>query len=453
MGSITEPISCLEKGELKVSALTNKEMYHQHHHGRSAHNMSVTSLRKKSDLALLSKVRWGCLGAVLANLQEVFLGTKLAVLFPAIPVAIVAQYRHFGSAWVFALSLLGLIPLAERVSFLTEQIAYYTGPTVGGLLNATCGNATELIIALLALRLEKITVVKCSLVGSVLSNLLLVLGSSLFCGGLFNLHKEQTFERKQADVNSGLLILGLLCLMLPLAFRYYAVASGIEALKPTLLLSRICSIVMLLAYVAFLFFQLKTHRQIFEAQEKDVEDDDDDEDDTVNSEDEAVIGFPSAMVWLLGMTAVIALLSEYVVGTIEEASQYWGISVSFNSIILLPIVGNAAEHAGAIIFAFKNKLDITLGVSLGSATQVSMFVIPLTVVVAWIMGIRMDLDFKLLETTSLFVGVLVTVFTLQDGTSHYMKGLVLLLCYVAIGACFFVLKISPDQENFLHLGV
>ncbi|KAK1307220.1 Vacuolar cation/proton exchanger 1a [Acorus calamus] len=364
MGSITEPISSLEKGELKVSALTNKEMYHQHHHGRSAHNISVTSLRKKSDLALLSKVRWGCLGAVLANLQEVFLGTKLAVLFPAIPVAIVAQYRHFGSAWVFALSLLGLIPLAERVSFLTEQIAYYTGPTVGGLLNATCGNATELIIALLALRLEKITVVKCSLVGSVLSNLLLVLGSSLFCGGLFNLHKEQIFERKQADVNSGLLILGLLCLMLPLAFRYYAVASGIEALKPTLLLSRICSIVMLLAYVAFLFFQMKTHRKIFEAQE-----------------------------------------------------------------------------------------DITLGVSLGSATQVSMFVIPLTVVVAWIMGIRMDLDFKLLETTSLFVGVLVTVFTLQDGTSHYMKGLVLLLCYVAIGACFFVLKISPDQENFLHLGV
>ncbi|KAK1298187.1 Vacuolar cation/proton exchanger 1a [Acorus calamus] len=461
MGSITkqqqqqgyvEP-GCLERGDNMKGPLMNKENvhhHHHHHHGfRSAHNMSTTSLRKKSDLSLVSKLKWGFLRNFLANLQQVFLGTKLAILIPAIPLAIFAFYYHFGSAWVFALSLLGLIPLAERVSFLTEQIAYYTGPTVGGLLNATCGNATELIIALLALKQQKITVLKCSLVGSVLSNLLLVLGSSLFCGGLFNISKEQKFERKQADVNSVLLILGLLCLMLPMTFRYYAVASGIQAIQPTLQLSRVCSIVMLLAYVGFLFFQLKTHRQIFEAQEEV----DDDNDDDVVSDEEPVIGFPSAIVWLLGMTVVIALLSEYVVGTIEAASEYWGVSVGFNSIILLPIVGNAAEHAGAVIFAFKNKLDITLGVSLGSATQVSMFVIPITVIVAWIMGIPMDLDFKLLETASLFVAVLVTAFTLQDGTSHYIKGLVLLLCYVAIGACFFVLKISPDQANGLNLGV
>ncbi|GFY93162.1 cation exchanger 3 [Actinidia rufa] len=227
-------------------------------------HVSSSSLRKKSDMSLVSKVPIGLVRRVLANLQEVILGTKLSILFPAIPWAIIAQSYGFGRSWIFALSLLGLTPLAERVSFLTEQIAYYTGPTVGGLLNATCGNATELIIAILALTQHKVDVVKYSLLGSILSNLLLVLGTSLFCGGLVT--KEQTFDRKQADVNSILLLLALLCHMLPLMFRY---AGGSEALtaKPTLELSRVSSIVMLGVYFAYLVFQLWTHRKLFEAHE------------------------------------------------------------------------------------------------------------------------------------------------------------------------------------------
>ncbi|CAA7389901.1 unnamed protein product [Spirodela intermedia] len=426
----------------------NKEITRHHHHGRTAHNMSSSSLRKKSDLSLVSKVRWSFLRDFLGNLQEVFLGTKLFILFPTVPLAVAANYYNFGSAWLFALSLLGLTPLAERVSFLTEQIAYYTGPTVGGLLNATCGNATELIIALFALSKGKIEVVKCSLVGSILSNLLLVLGSSLFLGGIANLSaKEQRYDRKQADVSTSLLLLGVLCHMLPLMFKY-GTSGGertVEAGVPTLQLSRACSIVMLLAYVAYIFFQLKTHRQFFEAQE-----DEDENGVEAVSEEQPAICFGSALAWLVGMTAVIALLSEYVVGTIEAAAESWSISVSFISIILLPIVGNAAEHAGAIIFAFKNKLDITLGVSLGSATQISMFVVPLSVTVAWIMGTPMDLDFQILETGSLLLAVLVTTFSLQDGTSHYLKGLVLLLCYVVISACFFVLKTPMTEGNGIH---
>jgi Ca2+:H+ antiporter len=164
-----------------------------------------------------------------------------------------------------------------------------------------------------------------------------------------------------------------------------------------------------------------------------------------------VIGFWSGFAWLVGMTIVIALLSEYVVDTIEDASDSWGLSVSFISIILLPIVGNAAEHAGAIIFAFKNKLDISLGVALGSATQISLFVVPLSVIVAWILGIKMDLNFNILETSSLALAIIITAFTLQDGTSHYMKGLVLLLCYVIIAACFFVDQIP--QPNDLDVGL
>ncbi|XP_058214492.1 vacuolar cation/proton exchanger 3-like isoform X1 [Rhododendron vialii] len=416
-------------------------------HGRTAHNMSSSSLRKKSDLALVSKVPCGLVRLLLANLQEVILGTKLSVLFPAIPAAIVAKCYGFGDPWVFALSLLGLTPLAERVSFLTEQIAYYTGPTVGGLLNATCGNATELIIAIFALIQYKVDVVKYSLLGSILSNLLLVLGTSLFCGGIANLTKEQKFDRRQGDVNSLLLLMALLCHILPLMFRYTGNSVAMTA-KPTLLLSRVCSIIMLIGYFAYLVFQLWTHRQVFETQEE--EDDSDD----LTSQEAPVIGFWSGFAWLAAMTAIIALLSEFVVGTIENASESWGISVSFISIILLPIVGNAAEHAGAVIFAFKNKLDISLGVALGSATQIAVFVVPLCVVTAWICGIKMDLDFNLLETGSLALSIIVTAFTLQDGTSHYMKGFVLLLCYIVIGACFFV---SPtptiNQANVLDLGV
>ncbi|XP_023545142.1 vacuolar cation/proton exchanger 3-like [Cucurbita pepo subsp. pepo] len=438
MASQSEPW-LMENGTLK--RLTKES---RHGHGRTAHNLSSSSLRKKSDLTLVSKIQFGCLRKFLINLQEVILGTKLSILFPAIPLAIVAQSFGFGRPWIFALSLLGLTPLAERVSFLTEQIAYFTGPTVGGLLNATCGNATELIIAILALTQGKIDVVKFSLLGSVLSNLLLVLGTSLFCGGIIN--KEQTYDRRQADVNALMLMLSLLCHLLPLLFGYAAssASSASTAAASTLHLSRASSIVMLAAYIAYLVFQLWTHRTLFETEET--------EDDDVSGE-EAVIGFWSAFAWLAGMTLLIALLSEYVVNTIEEASTTWGLSVSFLSIILLPIVGNAAEHAGAIIFAFKNKLDISLGVALGSATQIALFVIPLCVIVAWTMGVDMDLNFNLMETGSLGLAIIATAFTLQDGTSHYIKGLILLLCYIIIAACFFVSKTQEDDNNAPNLGL
>ncbi|KAK3000051.1 hypothetical protein RJ639_023833 [Escallonia herrerae] len=183
--------------------------------------MSSSSLRKKSDLTLVTKVRNRCLRMLLANLQEVLLGTKLSVLFPAIVLAIAAKCFNFGRVtvvflsfvlhsrlgkcychgskerfpWIFALSALGLTPLAERISFLTEQISYFTSPTVGGLLNATCGNATELIIVIFALIQHKVDIVKCSLLGSILSELLLVLGCSLLCGGLVNLTNEQNFDK------------------------------------------------------------------------------------------------------------------------------------------------------------------------------------------------------------------------------------------------------------------
>ncbi|KAG2263746.1 hypothetical protein Bca52824_070825 [Brassica carinata] len=439
-----------ESRERKRKLRDTKGFEQELRHGKTAHNMSSSSLRKKSDLRLIQKVPCKSLQNVLSNLQEVILGTKLAVLFLAIPLAVIADYYHYGRPLIFGLSLTGLTPLAERVSFLTEQLAFYTGPTVGGLLNATCGNATELIIAILALANNKVAVVKYSLLGSILSNLLLVLGSSLFCGGIANIRREQRFDRKQADVNFFLLLMGLLCHLLPLLLKYAATGEASASLinKMSLSLSRTSSIVMLIAYIAYLIFQLWTHRQLFEAQE---DDEDNAYNDEVTVEETPVIGFWSGFAWLAGMTLVIALLSEYVVATIEDASDSWGLSVSFISIILLPIVGNAAEHAGAIIFAFKNKLDISLGVALGSATQISLFVVPLSVIVAWTMGIKMDLNFNILETSCLALGIIITAFTLQDGTSHYMKGLVLMLCYVIIAACFFVDQIPQPKGTGLGM--
>ncbi|KAL5710283.1 Vacuolar cation/proton exchanger 3 [Ranunculus cassubicifolius] len=395
--------------------------------------------RSKTDIP----VPIDCVKQFLTNVHDVILGTKLSFLFLAIPLAIASHYFHFGHAYTFVLSLLALTPLAERVSFLTEQIAFYTGSTVGGLLNATCGNATELIIAIFALFQGKVDVVKYSLLGSILSNLLLVLGTSLFCGGIAHLKKEdkQRYDGTQANVNFLLLFLGLLCHMLPLMLRQ---TSGTDTLtdSPILQMSRIISIVMLIAYVSYLFFQLRTHREIFEAHE--VEDD--------HVAEAPVIGFASAFAWLVGMTVIIALLSEFVVGTIEDASTSWGISVSFLSIILLPIVGNAAEHAGAIIFAYKDKLDISLGVALGSATQISIFVVPLVVTVAWIGGIRMDLDLNLLETGSLALSIVVTAFTLQDGKSHYMKGLILIFCYIVVAVCFFFVNTPLRNSDSFTMG-
>ncbi|CAO2840839.1 unnamed protein product [Amaranthus hypochondriacus] len=412
---------------------------------KTAHRISSSSLRKKSDRSLALNIRPLLLRRILINLQEVILGTKICILFVAIPFAIVAKYHNFGRPWVFALSLLGLAPLAERVSFLTEQIAYYTGPTVGGLLNATCGNATELIIAIFALCQRKISVLKYSLLGSILSNLLLVLGSSLFIGGIANLSKAQRFDRNQSDVNILLLLLGVLCHALPLFSQYSKATAGTTSPADSiLLLSRVSSIVLLVAYIAYLFFQLKTHQQLFDSEE---EPDEDGENET------AVIGFWSAFSWLVGMTAVIALLSEFVVGTIEDASSSWGIPISFLSIILLPIVGNAAEHAGAVIFGYKNKLDISLGVALGSATQISIFVVPLCVIIAWIMHIKMDLSLSLLETSCFALSVLITAFTLQDGSSHYMKGGVLLLAYMIIAASFLILPSTTDEANLIGPGV
>ncbi|KAJ6836416.1 vacuolar cation/proton exchanger 3-like isoform X2 [Iris pallida] len=347
------------------------------------------------------------LGRLLRSISIVIMSAKINVLLPFGPLSIILHYLTRKHGLVFFFSLIGIIPLAERLGYATEQLAFYTGPTVGGLLNATFGNATEMIIAIYALKSGLIRVVQQSLLGSILSNMLLVLGCSFFSGGIVHCKKDQVFNKATAVVNSGLLLMAVMGLMFPAVLHF--THSEVQYGKSEVALSRFSSCIMLVAYGSYLVFQLKSHRNLYnpiDNEEGPIEDDSD--------EDEVPeVTLWEAISWLAVLTIWISVLSEYLVDAIEGASESLNMPMAFISVILLPIVGNAAEHASAIMFAMKDKLDITLGVAIGSSTQIAMFVIPFCVVVGWIMGKQMDLNFQLFETASLFITVLVVAFMLQ----------------------------------------
>ncbi|KAK7305302.1 hypothetical protein VNO77_43206 [Canavalia gladiata] len=377
-------------------------------------------------------------GIICRSIQVVIFSNRLNLLMPFGPLAILVQKLTGHHGWVFGLSLLGIMPLAERLGYATEQLAFYTGDTVGGLLNATFGNATELIISIYALRSGMTRVVQLSLLGSILSNMLLVLGCAFLSGGIVFHKKEQVFNKATASVNSGLLLMAVMGLLFPTVLRY--THTEIHVGKSELSLSRFSSCIMLVAYAAYLFFQLKSQRSLYAfVSEEEGQSGNNSEDD--ESPD---ISKWESIIWLSVMTAWISILSEYLVGTIEGASTAWKIPVTFISVILLPLVGNAAEHASAIIFAMKDKLDVSLGVAIGSSTQISMFVIPFCVIIGWIMGFPMDLNFQLFETAALFLTVIVVAFMLQEGTANYFKGLMLVLCYLIVAASFYVHVDSPQ---------
>ncbi|KAG8063125.1 hypothetical protein GUJ93_ZPchr0003g18305 [Zizania palustris] len=377
----------------------------------------------------------------LTSVRVVIFKAKINVLLPFGPLAVMLHYltgKHQG--WVFLFSLIGITPLAERLGYATEQLACYTGPTIGGLLNATFGNATEMIISLYALKNGMIRVVQQSLLGSILSNMLLVLGCAFFAGGLAHPNRDQVFNKASAVVNSGLLLMAVLGLMFPAVLHF--THSEAQYGKSEVSLSRFSSCIMLVAYASYLFFQLKSQRSLYSP----IGEEEETSEATEDEEDEKEITQGEAICWLFVLTIWISVLSGYLVDAIQGASESLNMPIAFISVILLPIVGNAAEHASAIMFAMKDKLDITLGVAIGSSTQISMFVIPFCVVVGWMMGQQMDLNFQLFETATLFITVLVVAFMLQEGTSNYFKGLMLILCYLIVAASFFV-HVDPNSSD------
>ncbi|KAL6137246.1 hypothetical protein ACLB2K_062538 [Fragaria x ananassa] len=372
------------------------------------------------------------------SIYIVLLKAKINILLPFGPLAILLHYFTGKHGWVFFFSLLGIIPLAERLGYATEQLAFYTGPTVGGLLNATFGNATEMIISIYALKNGMIRVVQQSLLGSILSNMLLVLGCAFFSGGIIHYNKVQEFNKSAAVVNSGLLLMAVMGILFPAVLHF--TRTEVHFGKSELVLSRFSSCIMLVAYASYLFFQLRSHRSLYNPIDEEGDNNEDCDEDEVPE-----ITHWEAIGWLSVLTVWVSILSGYLVDAILGASDSFNMPVAFISVILLPIVGNAAEHASAIMFAMKDKLDITLGVAIGSSTQISMFVIPFCVVVGWIMGEPMDLNFQLFETATLFITVLVVAFMLQEGTSNYFKGLMLILCYLIVAASFFV-HVDPSND-------
>lgn len=382
------------------------------------------------------------------SLTELMLGSCVNVLMPAAILAVCAKVFKWGDVWIFVFSLIALVPFAERVSFVTEDVAKYTNDTIGGLLNASFGNVTEVIVCIFALQAGLLRVVQLSMLGSILSNLLFVLGSAFLVGGLK--HPYQQFNQAAVLTNVGLLMVACLALSMPSILDSthegsvilsnstefggtkqgsWLMASG-KLEEERLLggdapvwLSLFISIVMLVVYMMQLIFQLCTHTDIFEGEQEE-------------NEDPGVLGFWGGIFWLAVITAIISFLSDFLVDTVERASMSLKVPILFLSGILIPIVGNAAEHAAAITFAYRNKMEISLGSSIGSAVQIALFVIPLTVVMGHFMGRQMTLNFHLFETACLLLACVLTTFVVMEGRSFWVTGVMLIAAYVIIAASF-----------------
>jgi Ca2+:H+ antiporter len=363
------------------------------------------------------------------SIKALFFESWFNICMLAAPFAAYYYYTDVdgnNAAMTFGCSLVAIAPFAERLSFVTEQLAMHTSETLGGLLNATFGNVTELVVSLIALNRGLLRIVQVSLLGSILSNMLLVLGCAFLFGGVK--HKTQRFNRTASSMNSGLLLLSVMSLTFPMLLNATHQATH-DTLDPVavLYISRVVAAMLLVVYCLYLFFQLYTHQHLYEDE---AEADDDDE--------EAVLGVWGAILWLAVITVFIAFLSEYMVDAIEGAAHEVGVPDLFLGTIIIPIVGNAAEHAAAIIFAYKNKMELALGIAIGSSTQIALFVIPLCIVIAWFVDRPLSLDFHPFESGVLLLTVLLVGFLVQNGESNWLQGVMLVTAYLVVSAGFFV---------------
>lgn len=358
-------------------------------------------------------------------------------LLIAVPIAFYAKIAHLDESIQFISSLIGIMPLAFLMGKATEEIATRTSESIGGLLNATFGNAAEIIIALVAifaaanafsasdpeLGNAMITLVKTSLIGSILGNLLLVMGLSFLWGGLR--HKEQTFNPQAVSINTTLLLLSTICLILPTVFHIALSISGgeeNEIISGVLMVSRLTAIVLMASYALLLFFQLKTHSDMMSG--------------SSHGHEEPTMELRDAGILLLLATVFVSLMAEIMVHSVEAAGEAIGLSAVFIGVILLPLFGNAAEHFTAVVVAGKNRMDLSIGIAVGSSVQIAAFVAPLVILVSWIIGVELSFEFGLLETAACMLAVLIANSISRDGQSNWMEGAMLLATYIIIGLAF-----------------
>jgi Ca2+:H+ antiporter len=357
------------------------------------------------------------------------------LLVPFIPIAILLELVHAAAGLVFFSAALGVIPTAALMGRATEEVAAKSGPGIGGLLNVTFGNAPELIIALFALERGLHEVVKASIVGSILGNILLVMGAAMLAGGVVGNRKVQRFDRTAASVQSLMLILAVAALVMPAIFELVEGQGlpGIDQERVTFDdtvedLSLAVAIVLIATYVAGLIFSLRTHRELFNPHTEGEPEHDDTWGWSVRT----------SVIALAGAGIAVGVMSEILVGSIEAASESIGLSEFFIGVIVVAIVGNAAEHWVAVLVAIKNKMDLSVNIAIGSSAQIAMFVAPVLVLLSFVLGPGpMPLVFNGFEIAAIFLGVLVAYQVTNEGESNWFEGVQLLALYVIIGITFY----------------
>lgn len=340
------------------------------------------------------------------------------------PVSIAIDLLGAPKLWLFATSAVAIVPLAGLIAVATEHIAGRVGPGAGGLLNATFGNAVELIIGIFALRAGLQEVVKASISGSIIGNILLVLGLSMFFGGWGR--ETQKFNRTRAGASAGMLFLAVVALVMPALFDV-AVFGSLERQSPDIeSLSLLVAAVLMITYVAGLVFALKTHRLLF-----------------ASVPPEAVVveqtwlSVRDATVLLVVATFVTAVVAELLVGTISVATQALGMTRFFVGVIIVAIVGNAAEHFSAVTMARKDKMDLALSIAAGSGIQIALFVAPVLIFVSLLFGQPMSLVFNAFEVVSITLAVIVLSIVSLDGESNWFEGVQLMAVYLVLAIVFY----------------
>jgi len=343
-----------------------------------------------------------------------------------IPLSIGLELAEADPLYIFISSAGGIIPLAGWMGRSTEWIAEHLGPGIGGLLNATFGNAAELIIAVMALRAGLTDVVKASITGSIIGNILLVLGLSIVAGGVK--YRELRFNRTAASLSSTLLALSAIALIVPALFHRLSQGAGQLPAERTLSLE--IAIVLAATYVLSLIFSLHTHKHLYVGE--------------ASEEVEQALGMTHVPLWrataiLVVATVFVAILSEMLVGTVEHAAQRLGMSDVFVGVFLLAIIGNAAEHSTAVLMALKNKMDLSINIAVGSSLQVALLVAPFLVFISYAFGPPMDLVFTTFEIAAVALSAAVVNLIAIDGESNWMEGVLLLAVYGILGLAFYAL--------------
>ncbi len=345
----------------------------------------------------------------------------LNILLIFIPVAFVAELGQWNPVVIFATAALAVVPLSGLMGDATEELAGRTGPQIGALINATLGNAAELIITILALREGLLDLVRASIVGSIIGNILLVLGAAFLLGGLKN--GIQKFSPAQAGLNATMLVMAALVLTVP-SFFAFAIEPDTQRIEE---LSLLTAGVIIVLYVLSMIYTLrsKTGDPI-----------------TREAAHEPVMPVRSAVILLIVATAFIAVMSEFLVGAVEPMTAQLGISELFVGIILVPIIGNIAEHVVAIEVAIKNKMDLSLGIAVGSSLQIALFVAPLLVFIALLFGQYLTLEFTSFELVALLSSCFIAAAVSIDGRSNWLEGALLIGLYIIVAIAFFFLPVA-----------